>query len=131
MGTRSVTHVYDESGALIISMYRQYDGYPTGMGQDLKDFLDGIVIVNGLMLGDTRRTANGMGCLAAQIVANFKTEPGEFYLYPPDPELDAGQEFEYFISLRHDKLWLRVIGNEGSVIYNGAIEDCVMSDLER
>jgi hypothetical protein len=38
-----------------------------------------------------------MGCLAAQLIANFKTEPGQFYLYEPDLEQDSGQEYEYHI----------------------------------
>ena len=38
MGTRSLTFVYDEQEA-IINMYRQYDGYPTGHGAELAEFL--------------------------------------------------------------------------------------------
>ena len=38
-----------------------------------------------------------MGCLAAQIIAHFKTEAGHFYLEVPDLENDAGQEYEYHV----------------------------------
>src|SRR5687767_2029853 len=65
MGTRSLTIVEEVGGAEICVLYRQYDGYPTGHGAELKSFLEGIQIVNGLSLGDQKRTANGMDCLAA------------------------------------------------------------------
>lgn len=52
-------------------MYRQYDGYPSGHGQELADYLKTFRITNGIS-GDPINTANGMACLAAQIVAHFK-----------------------------------------------------------
>ncbi|MFN9961093.1 MAG: hypothetical protein ACK55I_49065, partial [bacterium] len=42
------------------------------------------------------RIANGMGCLAAQLVAHFKTEAGQFYLHSPE-EKDCGQDYEYHV----------------------------------
>ena len=97
MGTRSLTFVYDDytEQQPIINMYRQYDGYPSGHGAELAEFLDGFTIVNGF--GERRsKLANGMGCLAAQIVANFKTEVGNFYLYPISAK-DCGQDYEYHV----------------------------------
>lgn len=101
MGTRSLTFVYEESKGkekpeAIINMYRQFDGYPTGHGQELAEFLSGGKIVNGLRIGEEGRFFNGMGCLAAQLVANFKTESGGFYLYPVSAE-NCGQDYEYHI----------------------------------
>ena len=62
---------------------------------ELAQFLDGFTIVNGF--GERRsKLANGMGCLAAQIVANFKTEVGNFYLYPISAK-DCGQDYEYHV----------------------------------
>ena len=81
MGTRSLTFVYDHDEA-ILNLYRQFDGYPEGHGAELAEFLNGIdAVTNGIRLGETRRTANGMGCLAAQLVAHFKTEVGGFYIH--------------------------------------------------
>ena len=105
MGNRSLTFVYDSYKAKngrtvyrpIINLYRQYDGYPSGHGQELYDFISQFKLVNGLTLGDTRRIANGMGCLAAQMVSHFKgNEAGQFYLYPADAK-DCGQDYEYHI----------------------------------
>ena len=96
MGTRSLTFVYDEDGNKIINLYRQFDGYPTGHGQELAEFLNSGSIVNGLRLEDNQRQFNGAGCLAAQLVANFKNEAGHFYLYPTNVE-DCGQDYEYHV----------------------------------
>jgi hypothetical protein len=104
MGTRSLTFVYDsykdEAGKIvqepIINMYRQYDGYPTGHGAELAEFLAPFTLVNGLGINETRKVANGMGCLAAQLVSNFKDGAGGFYLYPTSA-VDCGQDYEYHI----------------------------------
>lgn len=106
MGTRSLTFVYDSYrmniGKLvhepIINFYRQYDGYPTGHGAELAEFLTGGRMVNGLIHTKTAKELvfNGMGDLAAQLVAHFKQEPGGFYLYPVTTK-DCGQDYEYHI----------------------------------
>ena len=98
MGTRSLTFVYekyDDKQIPIINMYRQFDGYPSGHGAELAEFLNGFRIVNGYS-GDPVKTANGMGCLSAQLVANFKKDIGQFYLHPTNAR-DCGQEYEYHI----------------------------------
>jgi hypothetical protein len=96
MGTRSLTRIYDENGEQIINMYRQFDGYPTGHGQELSEFLNSGKMVNGIPVGKPGHVFNGMGCLAAQVVSNFKSEAGGFYLYPVSAT-DCGQEYEYHI----------------------------------
>lgn len=79
MSTRSITIVKDEDGKKLLTLYRQMDGYPTGHGQELADFLKPIKLVNGIG-NEKEPIANGMGCLAAQIVAHFKEFPGGFYI---------------------------------------------------
>ena len=99
MGTRSLTFVYEKYGDKqmpIINMYRQFDGYPSGHGAELAEFLNGFRIVNGYS-GDPVKTANGMSCLSAQLVANFKKNIGQFYLHLTDAR-DCGQEYEYHIT---------------------------------
>jgi len=96
MGTRSLTYVYDEQGEKILNLYRQFDGYPTGHGQELAEFLNKGRMVNGLELDKNELLFNGAGCLAAQLVANFKTDAGGFYLYPTSVE-DCGQDYEYHV----------------------------------
>lgn len=69
MGTRSVTIIKDGDDELV-RIYRQFDGYPTGHGLDLAKLCD-VKITNGIA-GNSAGTANGMGCLAAQIVMGLK-----------------------------------------------------------
>lgn len=98
MGTRSLTFVIGEGGEKIVNMYRQMDGYPSGHGQDLYDFLKDIVMVNGICFSErNKKIANGAGCLAAQLVAHFKDGPGGIYLEPVKA-VNFGQEYEYHIT---------------------------------
>jgi hypothetical protein len=101
MGTRSLTFVYEKYGEVqkpVCNMYRQYDGYPTGHGAELADFLSGGRLVNGLAQTKTAKEVvfNGMGCLAASMVAFFKQSPGGFYIHPTDVK-ECGQDYEYHI----------------------------------
>lgn len=95
MGTRSLTIVYEsDSKKPNVIMYRQMDGYPSGHGLELAEFLKPIKMVNGIGL-DSRQVANGGGCLAAQIVAYFKKGPGGIYLQACLG--DRGEEYEYIV----------------------------------
>ena len=97
MGTRSLTIVEDEKGREIVTIYRQFDGYYDGHGKELADFLTGFTLVNGLRGDGPEKIANGLGCLAAQVVAHFKKEPGGIYLYPAGAR-DVGEEYVYVVS---------------------------------
>jgi len=115
MGTRSLVRVYDEEDREIFCLYRQFDGYPSGMGKDLAEACK-VRLVNG-MTDHEPDQANGMGCLAARIVAMLKVQwedksyvkakapciqPGNVYLHAPGLE-DCGEEFEYHVRCVLDK----------------------------
>jgi hypothetical protein len=111
MGTRSLTFVYEKYGEVqkpVCNMYRQFDGYPTGHGAELVEFLGGGRLVNGLIHTKTAEEVvfNGMGCLAASMVAHFKQSPGGFYIHPTDVT-DCGQDYEYHI-YNKDGLYIEV-----------------------
>ena len=112
MGTRSLTRViprqegvaYDKGHKMIkksiINMYQQYDGYPSYVGVKLAEFIKPIKIINGIpgSLDSVKigKYANGPGCLAAQIVQEFKHDVGYTYLHECDGELgDLGEEYIY------------------------------------
>jgi hypothetical protein len=124
MGTRSLTFVYDGEEA-IINMYRQYDGYPTGHGAELAEFLNPFEMVNGLPAKkddeQERKFANGMGCLAAQLIANFKVGAGQFYLYPTS-SVDCGQDYEYHIYKDTEGLRVRIT-NRGCNLFGLTMSD--------
>ncbi len=133
MGTRSLTFVYDGDEA-IINMYRQYDGYPSGHGAELANFLGQFTIVNGIRVGESRKVANGMGCLAAQMVSHFKgDEAGQFYLYPASAK-DCGQDYEYHVYTDQRGLCVRItdrgcnmfgltMSDKNDAIFDGTVEE--------
>jgi hypothetical protein len=110
MGTRSLTTVI-EAGRWdgknyknkLMTMYRQYDGYPSGMGLELAEFLNGGKVVNGISFlnGDDKLVFNGAGCLAAQLVAHFKDGAGGFYLHKPG-QINCGEEYRYEVIVDAD-----------------------------
>jgi hypothetical protein len=114
MGTRSLTFVYD-GDKQIINMYRQFDGYPSGHGAELAEFLRGGKLVNGLG-ADDKNVFNGMGCLAASMISHFKKTPGGFYIHAVT-DTDCWQDYEYHVY--EDKV---VVKNPTEVIFSGSWE---------
>lgn len=118
MGTRSLTIIENEGGEELCCIYQQFDGYPEGVGQTLRELLKDMRIVNGHQTGDKfGEAANGMECLAAQIVAALKAGIGNVYLYPPGSR-DCGEEYRYTIKPgekladeKSDKVWTRIYHN--------------------
>ncbi len=107
MGTRCLTIVYDHDKP-IVNLYRQYDGYPTGHGVELAEFLrEFAAITNGISMNETRKTANGMGCLAAQLIAHFKQSVGGFYIHSVE-DVNCGQDYEYHVYENLGNIWVRV-----------------------
>ncbi len=75
MGTRSATIFYDDEDKPLCAIYRQYDGYPEGHGLELAKLADK-TIVNGYNVNQKDgKHANGMGDLAAQVIAGLKNNP--------------------------------------------------------
>ena len=68
--------------------------------RSLKEFLEDIHIVNGISLAEKRKIANGMGCLAAQLIQHFKNGPGGLYV----TSFDDYEEYNYEIYLRDGKI---------------------------
>jgi len=138
MGTRSLTYIQNTFGDLgtketITCMYRQYDGYMDGHGHDLAHFLEDFKIVNGLGLrNDKIRVANGMGCLAAQLIAHFKDGPGGIYIYHSDAK-DCGEEFTYTIYEKKGKVFIRAYNVwSKKVIFDGSPQDMLAKiDVEK
>ena len=109
MGTRSLTRVIPRQKGLsyndghnhveksVVNIYRQYDGYPDGLGLELAEFLSDFTIVNGLSPNGARKVANGTGCLAAQLVAYLKDGPGNVYLEPITLHSKPGDMWEDYI----------------------------------
>ena len=102
MSTRSITTVrsrWDEgewkTNAVV---YRHHDGYLSGHGEWLHEFLDGLEVVNGIPGNPPPRYANGPGRLAAQLVAKLNEDGHEPDLCPDDGP--RGQEFHYQVDVQ-------------------------------
>ena len=139
MGTRSLTYIEetwetaiaDENNnnevykeiKNILCMYRQYDGYMSGHGAELAEFLQDFNIVNGYNSTTPKRSANGMGCLAAQLIAHFKDGIGNIYIHEPNAT-DCGEEFTYTIYKKKDKVYIRAydVWNK-DIIFDGTPEE--------
>lgn len=99
MSTPSLTFLKKEGcDENIICLYRHSDGYPSGHGLELANFLEDITIVNGIPLTNSGNMANRAECLAAQLVCHFKEGVGDFYLYPTSTK-DVGQDYIYEITV--------------------------------
>ena len=116
MGTRSLTRFIETYKSTstgrkrtnkIVTMYRQYDGYPTGHGLELAQFLAGGELVNGLGYDNPERVFNGMGCLTAQVVAHFKEGAGGIYLQPNNSK--DYEDYNYTVVGDFDTKELKII----------------------
>jgi hypothetical protein len=86
MGTRSLTRFILQDGEekkAITCVYRQYDGYPHGHGRELAEFLMSGQMVNGFVQTKPKQF-NGIGCLAAQFIKEFKDGVGNIYIEEPN-----------------------------------------------
>ena len=111
MGTRCLTFVYD-GNVPVINIYRQFDGYPSGHGHELAQFLNSKKLVNGYTDKNSAE-ANGMGCLAAQLIVQLKHGVGGIYIHPVT-STDCGQDYEYHVY--EDKV---VVKDPTAVIFEG------------
>ena len=119
MSTRSLTKVIEihthknEQGkkqkieSVLMNMYRQHDGYLEGHGKELAEFLKDMQIDGLKGNAEKKQIANDAGCLAAQIVAHFKKEPGEIYLFPID-DRDCCQAYEYTVRVDEDSHTIQI-----------------------
>ena len=85
MGTRSTIKFFGEEKEIeknysIASIYQQYDGYLSGVGKNLISWLKDIHMVNGIDINGGMKVANGIGCLAAQYIAEHKKSAGGLYM---------------------------------------------------
>jgi hypothetical protein len=104
----------DEGETPLLTIYRQMDGYPSGMGADLVAFLRDRHIVNGYDASTPAVASNGMGCLAASLVATLKDGIGNIYVYLAGSR-DCDEEYVYTIYPKGDRAYLRAqtVGPKG------------------
>lgn len=106
MGTRSTVKIFIEQDEKtpVVCIYQQYDGYISGVGHVLAKFLMRKTVINGFNNHTMKDYANGMGCLAAQYIAEIKTEIGGVYI----ASLDNTQDYNYEVRLIDGKFQVKV-----------------------
>jgi hypothetical protein len=108
MGTRARVNIFD-GNQILVSIYRQLDGYPEGLGKDVAEFAANMPITNGISGPRTLgASANGIGCFAAQLIKHLKEEVGNVYLRTTDAE-SHGEEYSYNVREKDGKFWIDVL----------------------
>jgi hypothetical protein len=133
MGTRSLTHVKSDGleSDTLVTVYRQYDGYISGMGEDIKSILNNgnCKLLNGFMTHSNPAYFNGMGCLAAYLISKLKVEIGNVYIYPPN-SIECSEEYTYTVYAVGENVHIKAIDWEGLTIYQGALKDFITKETQ-
>jgi len=95
----------------IVDIYHHWDGYPEYLGVRLAEYLNNMKITNGISSKDDENYLfNGMGCMAASIVAHLKDGPGNVYIEPRDSH--GWIEYHYYIWGDTDKeIWISIFSD--------------------
>ena len=125
MATRAETYIYEGTTG-IACIYKHYDGYPSGHGMFLAEFLNRITVINGIGRGrDVLGVfANGIGCLAAQLVAAMKDAVGDVYLQPFNGEGNVHVDYIYRVYFDEDFKCKIVVASGGNpeILFEGDVE---------
>ena len=106
----------------IVEIYHHWDGYPEGLGVKLASYLDDMKITNGISSKDNENYLfNGLGCMAASIVAQLKDGPGNVYIESRDSH--TWIDYEYFVWGDTDKdIWISIF-DDSECIFVGKPRD--------
>lgn len=130
MGTRALTVIKNSAGNELVRLYRQSDGYQDCHGKELKQFLCSKKMVNGIR-EYSDDIANGVECLAAQLIARLKTRVGLHYLCPTGKDVDF-IDFVYTIYPKDQSecpdICIKVESFD-EVIFDGLVKDYEPKDI--
>lgn len=131
MGTRSLTHIYEKDEKTpFCTIYRQFDGYPSGLGADIKEILGSKQLVNGF--SDPKNQVNGMGCAAATLIAGLKDGCGNVYIYPANSK-GCGEQYTYHLHADQNNFRLVIDAGykEQKTIFDGNLQDLDPATVEK
>ena len=121
MGTRATIKIArreegvsfsEKPDKVMVSIYQHYDGYPEGLGVTLANYLDDKKITNGLGVDRNTPVFNGLGCMAASIIAELKEEAGNVYIEDPERK-HSWIEYEYYIwGDDHKDIWISIFDGD-------------------
>lgn len=135
MATRALINIVDRQegrsfskllapSAIHTQIYHHWDGYPERLGVKLANYLQGYDIRNGIPNDHQGPIANGIGCLAAQLVSYLKDEPGNVYLRPPS-NIDL-EDYVYYIWIKENsRIMISIFNYDDVCIYVGDCESLI------
>ena len=153
MGTRARVNVFN-GNQILVSIYRQMDGYPDSLGKELADFAGPFTIVSGIGVDDrgNKNKANGMDCFAAQLIAELKVNVsyakhcgviGSVYIRDTGPE-SHGEEYVYNLKEQNGKVHMTILEGcmtafgcpgdseaEMKTLWSGLAGDFKLEDIEK
>ena len=145
MGTRAVISVRDKENKKVVEIYKQFDGYPDGLGYSLEKFLKDKYLVNGFRLENGLNQVNGMKDLGIRLVTYLKNEEisrglklkfvkekswdsiGNLYIYNSDCldskcyREDCGAEYVYKIYPGKDREIILEAYNDEGLMYTKVV----------
>ena len=96
----------------IVDIYHHYDGYPEGLGVTLASYLYDKKLTNGLGSRDDYDYFNGLGCLAASLVAELKDGPGNVYIEDKDRP-HGWLDYKYYVWGDDNKdIWISIFDGD-------------------
>lgn len=124
MGTRSTVKFYEENQNLM-SLYQQYDGYVSGVGNQLVNLFEKYTIVNGLGR-DTENIANGFNDLVLMYILDNKEGAGNIYATTETDE----QEYNYSVyggynSYDLDTIRVKVSNSYDGLLFEGTAKEFI------
>lgn len=95
MATSAVIKLTDTAGNCVCQIYKHWDGYPEGLGQDLKNFINSEKLVNDIPTDSVNiKLFSGFSDFIAQLIWKLKDSgelgkpiKGDVYIYSPEDEL--------------------------------------------
>ena len=85
---------------VIVSIYNHWDGYPEGLGVTLASYLH------------DKKITNGLGCLAASLVAELKDGPGNVYIEDKDRP-HGWLDYKYYVWGDDNKdIWISIFDGD-------------------
>lgn len=137
MSTRALVH-FQENNETFCTVYVHHDGYPSGVGDDLKNILGERRVFDGIRVNmPQNKICAGIGCVAATYIAAAKAGPGGVYVRKPG-DRDVGEEYTYSVSVdgspsssQGADLIMRVINGQGLSIFWGDLGGFDGESVER
>lgn len=112
----------------LIRIVAQSDGYPTGIGEDIRKSLGHKLIGNGYSDRNSKIECAGMGCAAASLVKDLKKAVGGIYVVA-----DSNWDFAYKYILWQDgsKIMMKTCDWSGKALNLSFLSDLSINIFSR